>query len=154
MSDYPYFPLFVDLSGKRIVVIGAGKVAARRIKALLTFTETVTVVAEAFDPSLMPLAEEKRIEIHKKPYEASDIEGAFFVLAATDRKEVNLAVRQDCKRLGIPVNVSSDRELCDFYFPGIARKDDLVVGITASGRDHRGVKEAVKKLQEYLDSAT
>ena len=154
MSDYPYFPLFVDLSGKRIVVIGAGKVAARRIKVLLTFTETVTVVAEAFDASLMPLAEAKRIVLRKKSYEASDIEGASLVLAATDHKEVNLSVHQDCKRLGIPVNLSSDRELCDFYFPGIARKDDLVVGVTASGRDHRGVKEVTKNLQEYLDSAT
>ena len=73
------------------------------------------------------------------------------VLAATGSQEVNEAVRADCRRLGIPVNVSSDRHSSDFYFPGIARKGDYVAGITASGRDHAGAKKLTEAVRALLD---
>ena len=154
MSEYPCFPLFVDLSGRKILVVGGGNIALRRIRTLLGFTEKLTVVAPRLHPDLLPLEAEGKLAVLSRPYEPGDIEGAALVLAATDDPAVNNAVRSDCKRLGIPVNVSSDRHGSDFYFPGIARKGDYVAGVTASGRDHSGAKkltEAIRELLEKLD---
>ena len=154
MADYPRFPLFVDLSGKKIVVVGGGRIALRRIRTLTQFTETVTVVAPELHPELLPLEEAGRLKVLRRLYEPADIEGAALVLAATDNKEVNEAVYAACKRLGIPVNVSSDRSKSDFYFPGIARKGTYVAGVTAGGKDHAGAKkltEAIRELLEKLD---
>ena len=74
------------------------------------------------------------------------------MLAAAGNEEVNEKVRDDCRRLGIPVNVSSDRRRSDFYFPGIARKDGYVVGVTASGEDHAGAKKLTEAIRELLES--
>ena len=151
MSDYPFFPLFVDLSGKKILVVGGGNVALRRIRTLLGFTETLTVVAPRLHPDLRTLEAEGKLTVLPRLYEPGDIEGAFLVLAATDDPAVNEAVRCDCQRLGIPVNVSSDRHGSDFYFPGIARKGNYVVGVTASGHDHAGAKKLTEAIRELLE---
>ena len=65
-----------------------------------------------------------------------ETEQPFFVLAAAGR-EVNETVVKDCRAAGIPVNDASCRENCDFYFPGIVKEGETVVGITAGGRDHK-----------------
>ena len=151
MAEYPRFPLFVDLSGKKILVVGGGRIALRRIRTLLDFTEKVTVVSPELHPDLLPLEEAGRLTVLRRPYEPADIEGAALALAATNNKEVNEAVYADCKRLGIPVNVSSDRNKSDFYFPGVARKGPYVAGVTASGRDHTGAKKLTEAIRELME---
>ena len=151
MADYPWFPLFVDLSGKKILVIGGGRIALRRIRTLTEFTESVTVISPQLHPDLLPLEAEGKLTVLRRPYEPTDPEGAALVLAATNDPAVNEAVRADCQRLGIPVNVSSDRRGNDFYFPGIARKGDYVAGITASGHDHAGAKKLTEAVRALLD---
>ena len=151
MSDYPWFPLFVDLSGRKILVVGGGRIALRRIRTLADFTERITVVSPELHPELLPLEKAGKIEVLRRPYEPGDVEGASLVLAATNDRSVNEAVRSECRRLGIPVNVSSDRIGNDFYFPGIAKKGDFVAGVTASGQDHAGAKRLTEAVRTLLD---
>ncbi len=154
MADYPSFPLFLSLDGKKIVVIGGGRIAARRIRILTGFTQCVTVIAPEVDDSLLPLEEAGQVRILRKPFSPEDVEGAFLVLAAADAA-VNEEVCAACRARGIPVNVSSDRSACDFYFPGIAKKGSLVAGVTASGLDHAGARkltEAIRRLLEDFES--
>ena len=152
MAAHPWFPLFVDLSGKKILVVGGGKIALRRIRTLLDFTETVTVVAPQLLPELLELESEGKLTVLRRAYVSTDPEGAALVLAATGDEEVNGKVRADCKRLGIPVNDSSDRQRSDFYFPGIARKGGYVAGVTASGEDHAGAKKLTEAIRELLET--
>lgn len=152
MSEYPFFPLFVDLSRKKIVVFGAGKIARRRIEALAPFTRTLTVIAPEIHPNLLELERAGKLIAFHKAYEPADLAGADFALAATDSPEVNRQIREDCNRLGIPVNVSDDRNQCDFYFPGIARKGPLVVGVTASGKGHAQAANLTARLREFMEN--
>ena len=152
MAAHPWFPLFIDLSGKKVLVVGGGRIALRRIRTLLDFTEAVTVVAPQLLPELLELEAEGKIAVLRRPYEPSDPEGAALVLAAAGDGEVNEKVREDCKRMGIPVNVSSDRHKSDFYFPGVARKNGYVVGVTASGEDHAGAKKLTEAIRELLEN--
>ena len=80
-------------------------------------------------------------------------EDVCLVLAAVSDKEVNAQIAAECRGKRIPVNVSSDKSLCDFYFPGLAVKDDLVAGVTAGGMDHkraRAASEAIRGVVERL----
>lgn len=151
MTEYPFFPLFVDLSRKKIVVFGAGKVAKRRIETLTAFTETVTVVAPEIHPGLLELEQAGKLIVFRKCYDCTDLVGADLVLAATNSPEVNQQIRNDCNGLGVPVNVSSDRKQSDFYFPGIVRKGSLVVGVTASGRGHAQAANLTARLRELME---
>ena len=150
MGEYPYFPIFIDLSEKKILVIGAGKIARRRIGVLCQFTPNLTVIAPDSLPEVEALAEEGTIRLLRKSYEKEDIEGADIVFAATNDHDVNDRIHDDCKKYGIMVNVSTDRRKSDFYFPGIAVKGDIVVGVTASGKDHAGAKRVSEQVRKLL----
>ncbi|MBQ6636780.1 MAG: bifunctional precorrin-2 dehydrogenase/sirohydrochlorin ferrochelatase [Lachnospiraceae bacterium] len=151
MGEYPFFPVFIDLSQKKLIVFGAGKIARRRIAVLSQFTPQLTVIAPDCLAEVGELAACGKIIFLKKAYEEGDLEGADIVFAATNDHDVNNRIYDDCKKRGITVNVSTDRSKSDFYFPGIARKEDIVVGVTASGKDHAGARRVSEKMREMLD---
>ena len=150
MSDRPYFPLFVDLSGKDILFVGGGSIAARRIGVLQPFAEEITVVAPEADGSILELTESGFVNWIMREFDEGDLEGRDIVFAATDDKELNAEIAAKCRERGILVNVSSDKELCDFYFPGIVRQGETVIGVNASGQDHKKARRVRERIEEIL----
>ncbi|MBS5079574.1 MAG: bifunctional precorrin-2 dehydrogenase/sirohydrochlorin ferrochelatase [Clostridiales bacterium] len=142
--------MFVDLSDKKVVVVGAGTIAKRRIRSLIEFTNHLVVIAPEVNPELQELEHNGVIGILRKNYEREDIYGADIVIAATNDHKTNDDIYSVCKCMGITVNVCSDKNKCDFYFPGIARKEQIVVGVTATGTDHRKAKDVVEKVRQIL----
>ncbi|MDO4343687.1 MAG: bifunctional precorrin-2 dehydrogenase/sirohydrochlorin ferrochelatase [Eubacteriales bacterium] len=150
-SRKPYFPMFVDLSEKEIFVVGAGTIAKRRIRSLCNFTEHLTVIAPEVNPELNEMEQAGQIHILRKKYESSDIYKADMVIAATNDFKTNSDIYRVCKERGILVNVCSDKTKCDFYFPGLAVKDDVVAGVTANGLNHKKAKIMTQKIREMLE---
>lgn len=152
-----YFPMFVDISDKKIVVIGGGPVAARRVETLCHFAEDIIVIALKFTESLLSLAAAGKICCLKRPYEEGDSSCADIVLAATDKRELNRHIWEDCRRTELKegrrilVNVADDKELCDFYFPAVVKKNDIVIGINSGGSHPGKVKEVRRKIAQEMD---
>lgn len=146
-----WFPVFTNISGKTIVVVGAGKIAKRRIETLLKFHCSIRVVAPEAMPEITEYAKEKKLELRTKPYEAADLEGADYVLATTNHKQINHEIYEKCKEGKIPVNVADDKGISDFYFPGIVRNKGITVGVTADGKDHELAKKATRAIANCLD---
>lgn len=151
MKNKQYFPLFVDISDKKIVVVGAGKIAARRVKTLVDFGAAIVVVAPQISQELEQMEQEHKITIIRREYQREDIYDAWMVLATTDNHKLNEEIYSVAKCLGALVNVASNREKCDFHFPGIVKKDSYVVGINASGKDHHGAAVLREKISEVLE---
>ena len=147
----PYFPLFVDLSEKKVYVIGAGTIAKRRIRSLIDFTDCLTVVAPEVNPELNSLEQEKKNMILRKKFDLQDITDADLVIAATNDHTLNNDIYEFCRENNIMVNVCNDKEKCDFYFPGLAMKENVVVGVTANGTNHKMARKAVEKIREMLE---
>lgn len=147
----PYFPLFIDISQKEIVVAGGGKVAERRVNTLLSFTEHIKVVSPELTEGLHYLAENGQIVWLEKLYESKVLEGADIVLAATDDASCNEQIVRDCRKRGILVNTAHKKELCDFYFPAVDIRENIVIGINASGINHKQVKQ-LKENKEKINS--
>ena len=144
------FPIFISLEGKHILVVGGGNVAARRVKSLLGFGPVVTVWSPELSPELMDLAVSGRITWKKGLYQPGGLAGFFLVLAAARDAEVNEAACREAKSLSIPVNVASNQELCDFFFPALVETEDLVLGLAGDGSDHRLVKETAAALRKQM----
>lgn len=143
-----YFPLFVNLEGRKILVYGAGIIGTRRILSLLKFGCELTVTAPEASPEVERLAEEGKILWRKSVYHPGEIgKDVCLVLAAASDKDINAQIGAECREKQIPVNVSSDKSLCDFYFPGLAVKDELVAGVTAGGADHGRAKKAAGEIR-------
>lgn len=147
----PYFPMFIDVSEKRIVVVGGGKIAQRRIETLLTFADDILVAAPEITEAIRELCEEKRIRWVETPYHSDLLYDADMVLAATDDAQCNERIVEDCHKRGILVNAAHKKELCDFYFPAIVNKENLVVGVTTSGLSHREARRAREQIENVLN---
>ena len=147
----PYFPVFIDLSEKKILVVGAGRIAARRVKTLTDFAPDITVAAPSVCEELRRLEAEGRIRILERGFEEQDLDGAEMVLTAADDPELNEKICRLCRERHIPVNNAGDQKMCDFFFPGIARKDQIVIGVTAGGTDHRKAREVTEAVRGMLD---
>ena len=108
MKNKPYFPMFIDLSDKNIVVAGGGNIATRRIKTLLKFTRNITVVATKVTQELMDLGKAGTVTLYIRPVKRSDFANAYMVIAATNDWKLNDEIHRVCKEEGIYVNVASD----------------------------------------------
>lgn len=156
-----YFPLFIDLRGKKVLVAGAGTVGMRRAGVLARFGAKVQIVApertkgtpeerpgEWPEQWLGPCLSE--IVWLKRAFEPEDISGCFLVIAATDDEALNNRIVRLCRERGIYVNHAGDQEQCDFYFPAIAMEGSLVIGVTSSGEDHGLVRRLSARLRKWL----
>ena len=144
------FPLFVDLSEKHAVFVGGGTIALRRIRTLLPFVGDLAVYAPDFSPELERFAADGALTLVRKPYDPSVLDGADIVFACTNSSELNDEVWAECKRRGLLVNVCSDRYKCDFFFPGVVQHDNVVVGVSAGGKDHRRVRQLRTRIERLM----
>ena len=152
MEVQRYFPIFVSLKQKKVVVIGGGTIAARRVKTLLLFGCEITVISPNVNDTMGGLFFENPGLIWKqRSYRQGDCKGAFLVVAATNCREVNREIGQECQRNGIFVSVADRKEESSFYFPAIATSGAMVVGITSSGTDHRQTAQAAQEIRNCLN---
>lgn len=124
-----YYMACVDLRGRRALVVGAGRVAHEKISGLLDCGADVTVVA----PDVIPAVEKLPVRIERRPYEASDLDGAFLVVAATSSTDVNLRVFEDAETRALLCNVVDVPELCSFILPAVHRQDPIAVAVSTGG---------------------
>lgn len=153
MKNKRYFPMFVDLSDKNIVIVGGGNIATRRIRTLLQFTRNITVIAPKCTMELLELGKTGYVNLITRPVKRSDFTMAYMVIAATNDWKLNDEIYRVCKEEGIYINVADDRSKCDFCFPGIFIKDEVVVGITAGSAEHSKAKKVHYAIQEALQDS-
>ena len=154
MRNKHFFPMFVDLSDKNVVVVGGGNIATRRVKTLLQFTRNVSAIAPKCTVELQELGKAGYVNLITRPVKRSDFDMAYMVIAATNDWKLNEEIYRVCKEEGIYVNVADDKSKCDFYFPGIYMKDEVVVGITASGLNHKKARRVRVAIQEAMEETS
>nr|WP_034908634.1 bifunctional precorrin-2 dehydrogenase/sirohydrochlorin ferrochelatase [[Eubacterium] cellulosolvens] len=152
MRQKPAFPVFLDLSEKKVVVIGGGKLAQSRVLGLVDFAGAVQVISPAITEELEKLVREGRVGWLRQEYERDRILDADLVLACTNDAKVNNDAYVACKCLGILVNNCSDEKKCDFYFPEVMHKDDLVVGIFDKEQDRNLDRELTETIKKAIES--
>lgn len=140
------FPLFVDLTGRRCVIVGGGAIAQRRAAVLSRFGAAVTVIAPTWTGGV------PEVEWQARPYAPGDLRGAFLAVAATDDRQVNRQVGEEARRLGIPVTVADRREECTFFFPAVCEGETLIAGvISKNGADHRATAAGARAIRRTLE---
>lgn len=141
-----YFPFFIDLQGRTGLVVGGGRVAARKVRALLPYGPHLTVCAPALLPELESLP---GLTVRREPFSPALLEDVFFVIAATDDREENCRIAQLCQARRIPVNVADPGTESTFLFPALVRRGPLSIGISTSGASPSAahyLKEQVEQL--------
>ena len=144
-----FFPLFIDICGKNVLVIGGGKIAEGRIKILTSFGAEITVIS----PKVTEYIENASIRLIKRKYKKGDISNLtpFLVIAATDERQANHRAMMEAKKLNINISVADCKEECSCYFPAIADSDDYIAGLVSKNGNHSGVKKKIKKIRRILN---
>ncbi len=124
------FPFFMDIGGKPALVAGGGTVALRKIEKLLPYGPHLTVVAPVIAEEIAALP---GLRILHRPFQAEDLEGMAFVIAATAERKTNRQIASLCHRRGILVNVVDDPAACTFLFPALVKRGELSVGVSTGG---------------------
>ena len=148
-ADMAFFPIMVDLCGKRVLIVGGGETAARKAAQLQDCGAEIIVVAKE-----LKAAFPKEASIIVRSFQSSDIEDndsdIFLVIAATDDREVNQEVSGLSKKYRIPVNVVDDEPLCSFTFPAVLRDRDVVVSVSSGGKSPLVTQYVKNKIGEAL----
>ena len=129
----PQYPVNLVLAGRRVLVVGAGTVAARKVGGLLACGADVVVVAPRVGEELRALADAGDVELHQRPYRAPDLDGAWLAVTATDDRAVNGSVYADGEARGIWVNAADDPQSCSFTLPSVVRQGPVMVTVATGG---------------------
>jgi len=116
-SDAVFYPVFLDLRGRRCLVVGAGNVAARKAQSLLEAGAMVRVVSPEACEQVQELYAAGRLEWERRGFEETDLEGCYLVIGATGNPAVNRRVFDAAERAGMPANIVDVPELCNFIVP-------------------------------------
>ncbi|HWG70379.1 MAG TPA: siroheme synthase CysG, partial [Steroidobacteraceae bacterium] len=128
-----YFPVFFDLAGQRVLIVGGGEVALRKISLLERTGAHITVVAPEIAPELLQRAAAGRLSVNAREFIPGDLDGARLVIVATSRRAVNRWIANLSESRNIPVNVVDDREASRFIVPAIVDRDPVLVAISTGG---------------------
>ena len=156
IKRYPYYPIYLDIENRSVVIIGGGNVCARKAETMMKYGARVTVVSPQFTDEIEKWAGEGCLQLKRKKYAESDLEDASIVIASTDDEAVNTRVAADCRRRHIPVNVVDVTPLCEFIVPAIIERGSIQIAVSTGGRSPalaRTLKEDLHRLvgPEYAE---
>ncbi len=141
-------PVFLRLTGRPCLVVGAGTVALAKIESLRGAEAAITVVAPEAVAQVQELAQQGLLRWHRRVFEAADLEGVSLVIAATNATEVNRTVYEEALRRNVICNAVDDPPNCDFYFGSVVTRGDLQVAISTAGKS----PAVAQKLRREIDA--
>lgn len=129
-----FYPAFLNLNGRRVVVAGGGKIAEHKVRLLVDCGAEVMVVSPCVTPHLESMAISKAITLQRRLFETGDCAGAFMVISATDDSSLHKTIWEEAKKAGAIVNTVDEAELCDFITPAIIQEGDVTVAISTNAK--------------------
>jgi precorrin-2 dehydrogenase / sirohydrochlorin ferrochelatase len=147
-ETHAYYPAILDLVGRTALVVGAGNVGEGKIRGLLNGGAKLRVVSLEATEQVRRWAAEGRIELELRPYQPSDLNGCFLVIAATEHNDTNEAVFADAERRGMLCNVVDVPRLCNFILPSIMRRGDLAIAVSTAGASPALARKIRLELEE------
>lgn len=146
-----YYPIFLEMKGRPVVVIGGGEVGLEKVRGLLAAEAEVTVLSPDLHPDLEALKESGAIKHIAREWREGDIDGFELVMIATDDRSANAAIAAEAKRKRIWVNAADDPPNCDFILPSVVRKGSVTLAASTGGSSPAMARRLREELEVYLD---
>lgn len=150
MKSAKLFPMFLKLSARPCLVVGAGAIAESKIASLLEAGGRVRVVAPEATPQVRSWARSNKVEWHQRPFEPADLEGIFLVIAATSSTELHEQIFEQATKRGVLCNIVDVPDLCDFYYPSVVQRGALQIAISTAGLSPALAQRLRKQLEDQF----
>ncbi len=145
-----YYPINLDIQGRRCLVVGGGSVGTRKVVTLLNCGAAVTVISLRANEKLNELAEAGSINLQNRSYRTADLKDVFLVIGATDDETLNQKISRDAVSRNILCNIADRPAACNFILPSIVHRGDLVITISTSGKSPALAKKLRKTLERQF----
>lgn len=145
-----FFPIYLEMRGRRCLVIGGGAVAERKIANLLEAGAEVTVISPDASENVARWSRNNTIQLEARCYQNGDLDGYELAFVATDDDRVNTSVYQEGKSRGVWVNAADDPAHCDFILPSVLRRGDLTVAVSSGGQSPALARTIREELEIYF----
>ena len=145
-----YFPIVLEMTGRRCLVIGGGVVAERKIAGLLEVGAEVTVISPKVTEAILGWSKNNSLQLKARRYQSGDLAGYQLVFVATDDPDVNDRIYREGKSCGVWVNASDDPAHCDFILPSGLRRGDLLVAVSSGGNSPALARLIREELELYF----
>jgi precorrin-2 dehydrogenase/sirohydrochlorin ferrochelatase len=145
-----FYPVFIELAGRKVLVVGGGQVAERKVESLLDAGATVTVVSPDVTQRLNDLVSDGKATLRMRPFQEEDIDGARIVISATNDPETQKQVVAAAAARSVMVNTVDVPDLCDFIVPAVVRRGNVVAAISTSGRSPALAAALKARLEKFL----
>jgi precorrin-2 dehydrogenase/sirohydrochlorin ferrochelatase len=142
-----YYPILLDLGGKKALVVGGGRVARRKVEGLLEFGASIGIVAKDLASELKTLVDSGTIRLLGQEFEDRNLDDVCLVIAATDDRKLNHQIAEAARKRGLLVNAVDQPSDCNFIVPSVLKRGELLIAISTSGK----TPALAKKIREELD---
>ncbi len=142
-----FFPSYLNLKDKKILLIGGGYIALEKLEKLVDFTTEIKVITKEVSDDFLEFATRYNIEIEKRAYRKGDIDGYNIVIVATDTKALHKEIYQESRSSRVLVNSVDNTAYCDFIFPSYIKQGDLTISISTSGAS----PAMAKRIRIYIE---
>ncbi len=150
MKPETLFPMFLKLSARPCLVVGAGTIAESKIASLIEAGGRLRVVAPQATPRVRSWAQSNSIEWHQRPFQPADLEGMFLVVAATSSTELHEQIFEHAAQRGVLCNIVDVPHLCDFYYPSVVQRGALQIAVSTAGQSPALAQRLRKQLEEQF----
>ncbi len=141
------FPMFMKLAGKQCLIVGAGKVGEPKISGLIDTGAHIQVVAIEASIAVREWAQQGKVDLQIRPFQASDLDGKFLAVVATASNHLNRLIYHEAQERDVLCNVVDVPEYCDFFYPAVVRRGDLQIAISTAGQS----PSLAQKLRQQLE---
>lgn len=145
-----YFPAFLKLDDKKVLIVGGGNIAYEKLVHLLDFTQMIDVIAEEFSQEMYAKIQEKNLRYEKRSYEKGDIAKYAIVIVAVDNIALQSEIFEESKEYKCLCNAVDSVDYCDFIFPSYIKKEDLTIAVSTSGASPAMAKHLRRYLQNLI----
>jgi len=146
------FPMFLKLSNRPCLVVGAGRVGEEKIKSLLAAGALVIVVAPEATETVAQWARDGKLSWQPRRFQPADLDGKFLAVVATPSAELNDGIYREAQRRGVLCNVVDDPPLCDFYYPAVVNRGKLQIAISTNGQSPALAQRLRRDLEQQFGS--
>jgi precorrin-2 dehydrogenase/sirohydrochlorin ferrochelatase len=145
-----YFPAFLKLDDKKILIVGGGNIAYEKLEHLLDFTNNIDLIAQEFSDLMLQKIQENDLHFEKRAYKEGDITEYAVVIIAVDDIALQAAIFEESKKYKCLCNAVDSVDYCDFIFPSYIKKDDLTIAVSTSGASPAMAKHLRRYLQNLI----
>jgi siroheme synthase-like protein len=149
-KKYPYYPIYIDIEDRSVLIVGGGTVCARKAETMMKYGARVTIVSPEITDEIQQWEREGVLQVRRKMYELADLDGASMVIASTDDPCVNARVARDSRRRKIPVNVVDVTHLCEFIVPAIVERGSIQIAVSTGGKSPALARTLKEDLQRFV----